>query len=276
MHGLNQYDYGARNYDPLLCRFTQIDPLCEKYYDLNPYAYCGNNPVNAIDEEGKLAIFINGFHFGDGGKSIYWNGIDNKIVQHFNETKAPIYYDGSHGGLLGLLPMTLGNQVSLNLHTETFRPSNFYASTRYNMGYQVGKQAAATIFASLTRDKTGKITEVIRIFSHSMGGAFAKGYAQALMDYIQEHPDLTNGASLVEYDFAPYQPEAQQAVNGVDTYQYSHHYDRIAHDGKIKGAHYNTSYNQNKGHSISDFLSLVSQLPEGYYEVENGQIVRRR
>jgi len=53
MHGLNQYDYGARNYDPLLCQFTQIDPLCEKYYDLNPYAYCGNNPVNRIDPDGK-------------------------------------------------------------------------------------------------------------------------------------------------------------------------------------------------------------------------------
>ena len=45
--------------------------------------------------------------------------------------------------------------------------------------------------------------EVIRIVSHSMGGAYAKGYAQALMEYILEHPDLTNGASLVEYDFAP-------------------------------------------------------------------------
>ena len=53
MYGLNQYDYGARNYDPLLCRFTQIDPLCEKDYGMNPYAYCGNNPINAIDPDGK-------------------------------------------------------------------------------------------------------------------------------------------------------------------------------------------------------------------------------
>lgn len=52
MHGLNQYDYGARNYDPLLCRFTQIDPLCEKYYSMNPYAYCMNNPIQYIDIHG--------------------------------------------------------------------------------------------------------------------------------------------------------------------------------------------------------------------------------
>ena len=56
MHGLNQYDYGARNYDPLLCRFTQIDPLAEKYYWISPYAYCANNPVNAVDPDGKKIV----------------------------------------------------------------------------------------------------------------------------------------------------------------------------------------------------------------------------
>jgi hypothetical protein len=27
--------------------------MCEKYYHLSPYAYCGNNPVNAIDPNGN-------------------------------------------------------------------------------------------------------------------------------------------------------------------------------------------------------------------------------
>lgn len=52
MHGLNQYDYSARQYDPLLCCFTQMDPLAEKYYGMNPYVYCANNPANAIDPDG--------------------------------------------------------------------------------------------------------------------------------------------------------------------------------------------------------------------------------
>lgn len=53
MHGLNEYDYGARQYDPARGQFTTMDPLCEKYYHISPYAYCGGNPVNAVDPDGK-------------------------------------------------------------------------------------------------------------------------------------------------------------------------------------------------------------------------------
>ena len=56
MHGRNAYDYGARFYDPLLPTWDRIDPLCEKYYHVSPYAYCLDNPVNAIDQEGKKVI----------------------------------------------------------------------------------------------------------------------------------------------------------------------------------------------------------------------------
>ena len=53
MHGINFYDYGARMYDPLLGQFTKMDPLAEKYYSVQPYAYCLNNPISMIDKNGK-------------------------------------------------------------------------------------------------------------------------------------------------------------------------------------------------------------------------------
>ena len=53
MHGLNTYDYGARQYNPVTGRWDRMDPLCEKYYPHSPFAYCGNNPVNLIDPNGK-------------------------------------------------------------------------------------------------------------------------------------------------------------------------------------------------------------------------------
>jgi RHS repeat-associated protein len=52
MHGLNLYDFEARPYDPILGRFLTPDPLAEKYPWINPYAYCGNNPINRVDPTG--------------------------------------------------------------------------------------------------------------------------------------------------------------------------------------------------------------------------------
>ena len=52
-HGLDLYDFGARLYDPAVGRWTTMDPLCEKYYSVSPYAYCHNNPVNRIDPDGR-------------------------------------------------------------------------------------------------------------------------------------------------------------------------------------------------------------------------------
>ena len=54
MHGLNTYDYGARQYSPALPSWDRIDPLAEEYYSVSPYAYGGNNPVNRVDFYGMF------------------------------------------------------------------------------------------------------------------------------------------------------------------------------------------------------------------------------
>ena len=53
MHGLDWYDHGARHNDAAIGRWHVMDPLCEKYYDVSPYAYCAGDPMNAIDPDGK-------------------------------------------------------------------------------------------------------------------------------------------------------------------------------------------------------------------------------
>ncbi|MBR5550974.1 MAG: hypothetical protein IKV83_03535, partial [Muribaculaceae bacterium] len=53
MNGLDLYDFHARQYDPVLGRFTTPDPHSEKYYHQSPYAYCASNPIIAIDPNGK-------------------------------------------------------------------------------------------------------------------------------------------------------------------------------------------------------------------------------
>ena len=53
------YYYGARYYNPRLSIWNSVDPLAEKYPSWSPYAYCGNNPINYIDPDGRFRLPAN-------------------------------------------------------------------------------------------------------------------------------------------------------------------------------------------------------------------------
>jgi RHS repeat-associated protein len=81
MNGLNTYDYGARQHDPILARWDRIDPLAEKYYHISPYAYCANNPVILVDPDGRSLASKGGRFLLNVGKSVSKNGLKalNKV-----------------------------------------------------------------------------------------------------------------------------------------------------------------------------------------------------
>ena len=80
---LGQYDYGARFYDLVIGRFNTIDRFAEKYDNLTPYQYAGNNPVLNIDVNGdsikvNTSVSVNLSSIGLGNlniaTSVYFQG----------------------------------------------------------------------------------------------------------------------------------------------------------------------------------------------------------
>ena len=55
----DQYDYGARFYDPVIGRWGSIDKYAEKYDNITPYGYVANDPIKQIDANGDTIIKVN-------------------------------------------------------------------------------------------------------------------------------------------------------------------------------------------------------------------------
>jgi RHS repeat-associated protein len=86
------YYYGARYYEPRLSVWMSVDPMAEKYPNMSPFGYCANNPVNAIDPDGRVLIYVAGSNSYQYSKGNFWL---MKYDSKGNLTKTNIRYNPS-------------------------------------------------------------------------------------------------------------------------------------------------------------------------------------
>ncbi len=91
------YDSGAR-YQTTDGIFTSMDPLCEKYYSVSPYAYCSGDPVNYVDPEGRKPRIYIQKHVNIYGHVFVTTGENENTI---------LYTYGRYGNTYG---STIGNQ----------------------------------------------------------------------------------------------------------------------------------------------------------------------
>jgi uncharacterized protein RhaS with RHS repeats len=53
---LGWYAYGFRYYDPVICRFTGVDPIADQFAELSVYNYASNDPLGSVDLHGLQGI----------------------------------------------------------------------------------------------------------------------------------------------------------------------------------------------------------------------------
>lgn len=119
MHGMKLYDYGARTMDPTFPRFLTVDPLCEKYYSVSPYAYCANNPMNRIDPDGR-----------DWRITTRYNEESRKI--EYNMTVNAVLYNNSKDSNIDMDQLSTAIQQQIN---EVYNTSGdgFAATMDFNL-----------------------------------------------------------------------------------------------------------------------------------------------
>jgi len=272
----NSISFEARMYDPRLGRWLSTDALASKYPAVSPFVFALNTPIMAKDHDGNVVIFINGQHAGTGGTAAYWGdisssklGYDQRVMKAIGDHSAR-YVDGALGGWMntglnaakggfansrfGWVGIVVGAVLKVGTN------SNVNMKVRIAAGAAQGMKDAADIIANL------KEGETIKIVTHSMGAAFARGYTKGILKYAKAN-GLTDKVKFeYELDINSFQGgdlpadknvmKTQNKTGGLDggnSLREALRFNSVLSVGKVLGAEdTSTKEDANKGHAVNE------------------------
>ena len=189
---LSYLDFGARMYDSKLVRWNTYDPMAEKYYGINPYIYCNNDPMNVVDLTGMDIWEINN---------------RGKVVRHVkDDTKDAIYMVDKKGSRID------GKELSFKYGTvESFQSQySDKAKTTFDWYSVRGDENGKKIFEFLAKNTTIEFSHLLlgqqgdtglniistshdsakeRSINYLLESQYKNGYT--IRAYIHSHPQNT-------------------------------------------------------------------------------------
>ncbi len=263
---LSQYDYGARFYDPVTARWTRIDNKAEAFEAVSPYAYAVNDPVNAVDPDGNLIIFVNGFVPGQWLNKnlhetipVYDRPFHPKYVPNpdykpypgdRNLASGAPHYLGKAFDYWGKVDDAFMGKSGYNDNNALYINASSDNTSEAQDRYAEGQAAGQSLINQLDNGSISlKEGETIKIVGHSQGGAFSAGMA-SVISKSKKYASVLQEVVYLE----PHQPADFNHPSNVKGVQISAPTDRVASRWNfLKAWKGKTSYSVIKG--VRTFIS---------------------